>query len=62
MDNQNSELKTNEECSEESDFYSEEEEKQLISKVLMLCAEVLQDVRQDVSKLIADSASLYQKH
>ena len=28
MNNQNSELKTNEEYSEESDFYSEEEEKQ----------------------------------
>ena len=62
MNNQNSELKTNEECSEKSDFYSEEEEKQLVLKALMLCAEVLQDARQDVSTLRADLSARDQRH
>lgn len=60
MDMQNTEL--NIESSEESHVYSEKEREQIISEALMICAEAIESVRQDVSKLIADLSSPDQTH
>lgn len=62
MNNQNSELKTNEKSSEESNSYSEEEKEQIISEALKICAEALIGLRQDVSTLRSEFSHSNQKH
>ena len=54
MDTQNAELKTNEEYSEQFNFFSSEENRQLAAEVLTLCVGVLQGLKQDVAELRAD--------
>lgn len=59
MDTKNTELLIHKEF-EEDHVFTEEEAKQIKKEALMICANALQDVQQDVSELRADFVAQYQ--